>query len=113
MDEPSIIKLKPNGDKDTDFDAGIGFDNAQVGQIKIIWGDKIFVPGNFTSYNGTTSISHIILYKDGTIYLSFTTSYTDMYIVGNDIFATDFNDFLNKKIYTHDPLATTTTTTTI
>lgn len=113
VNEPSIIKIKPNGDKDPAFDAGTGFDNAQVGQLKIIWGDKIFVPGNFTAYQGVSSIQHIILYKDGTIYLSFLTSYTNMYIIGNDIYATNLVDFLNKKIYTHDPLATTTTTTTI
>lgn len=113
VSEPSIIKLKPNGDKDTDFDAGTGFDVAQVGQVKVIWGDKLFVTGFFGNYNGTPSFGHIILYKDGTVYLPFTTSYTDMYIIGNDIFATNYIDLLNKKIYTHDPLITTTTTTTI
>ena len=113
VNEPSIIKLKPNGDKDTAFDAGTGFDVAQIGGIKIIWDDKLFITGVFNDYNGTTTDGHIILYKDGTVYLPFTTTYTDMYIIGNDIYATNLVDFLNKKIYTHDPLATTTTTTTI
>lgn len=115
INEPYIIKLDENGDKDTSFDAGTGFDGV-VGAIKVIWGDRLFVTGYFNNYNGTASIQHIILYKDGTVYKSFpTVTYTNMYIIGNEVFATDYADpnYYNVKIWEHDPSVTTTTTTTV
>jgi hypothetical protein len=113
VSEPYIMKIKPNGDKDTDFDAGTGFNNA-VGSVKIVWEDKLFITGFFTSYNGTSSVSYIILNKDGTVFLNFPTSYTNMYIVGNELFATEqVVPYYNEKIYEYDPSITTTTTTTV
>lgn len=112
VSEPHIIKLKPNGDKDTAFDAGTGFDN-NVGYMKVIWGDKLFCQGFFTSYDGTTSITYIILNKDGTVFLAFPTGYTAMYVIGNDLFGTELVTYKNQKVFTYDPSITTTTTTTV
>jgi uncharacterized delta-60 repeat protein len=62
-----IIRLNPDGTKDTDFDNSVGFGNGEVRAIYIDEDtDKIYVGGNFTSYKGQTENYIIRLNPDGT-----------------------------------------------
>jgi len=65
-----IIKLNQNGTRDTSFDYGTGFDSYTYG-ITVIWDDKLFISGGFTTYNGVDSLYYIILNADGSILASF------------------------------------------
>jgi uncharacterized delta-60 repeat protein len=59
-----IIRLNPDGSKDTEFDNSTGF-NAGVQHISIDSNGKIYVGGEFTTYKGV-SANHIIrLNPDG------------------------------------------------
>jgi hypothetical protein len=62
-----IIRLLPDGSRDTNFVIGTGFNNGSVNTINIDSSDNYIVGGNFTSYNGdTTGASRIIrLLPDG------------------------------------------------
>jgi uncharacterized delta-60 repeat protein len=59
-----IIRLNPNGNKDTDFDNTTGF-NSQVNAIAIDSNGKIYVGGAFISYKGVTNNFIIRLNPDG------------------------------------------------
>jgi uncharacterized delta-60 repeat protein len=78
-----IIKLLSNGDIDTTFNYGLGF-NGQVRKITIQSDGKLLVGGNFNSYNGTNingTINNIVrLNTDGSIDLTFKrpTSFTTL-----------------------------------
>lgn len=110
--EPYIVKLLKDGSKDPSFDAGTGFNNT-VSSIKVIFNDRLLVTGAFSSYNGETSFNHIILNKDGTVYLTFPVNYFCVYVIGNNLYGSNYSDFYNNIIYVHDPSVTTTTTTTV
>lgn len=102
-----IIKLFPNGDIDGSFNAGTGFNNV-VSISEIIWGDKLFVTGLFTEYNGTPSFYSIILNPDGSIYLPFSfDSYYQPFVIDNKLYGPIGGDCI-QLIYED----TTTTTTT-
>lgn len=66
-----IIKLNQNGTRDTSFDYGTGFDTDSIYYMNVIWGDKLFIDGGFTSYNGVNSFYYIILNADGSVLASF------------------------------------------
>ena len=70
--ENRIIRLNPDGSKDTSFNTGTGFDN-EVHAIKVQADGKILVAGNFTNYNGTASNRIIRLNTDGSKDSSFNT----------------------------------------
>ena len=61
-----IIRLNPDGTRDTDFDMGSGF-NSTVHAITIDDDGKIYVGGNFISYNGVDANRIIRLNPDGSI----------------------------------------------
>ena len=66
-----IIKLKPDGSKDTSFNIGTGF-NAEVNDIKIDYDGNIWVGGAFRQYNGDGNIQYLTkLYKNGSPYPGF------------------------------------------
>jgi uncharacterized delta-60 repeat protein len=61
-----IVKLNSDGSIDTSFITGTGFNN-QVRVLKQDSTGKLVVGGSFTSYNGTTVSSLILLNSDGTL----------------------------------------------
>jgi hypothetical protein len=70
---PNIIKILPNGDRDTSFASGIGFNtgNNQANYVLKTPDNKIIAAGYFTSYNGTAANRIIKLNQNGTIDNSF------------------------------------------
>jgi len=73
--ENGIIRLNPNGTKDTSFNSGSGFlpVNAFITSIVVQTDGKILVGGGFTTFNGVTAQRFIRLNTDGTIDTSFST----------------------------------------
>ena len=67
-----IIRLNPDGTKDTSFTTGTGF-NSNVSEIKVQPDGKILVGGFFTSYNGISDNRIIRLNNDGTKDINFLT----------------------------------------
>ena len=59
-----IIRLEPNGDKDTGFDNTTGFNNA-VNTFQLNSNGKLYVGGQFTTYKGTTANNIIRLEPNG------------------------------------------------
>lgn len=70
--ENRLIRLNPNGTKDTTFDIGTGF-NWPVYSIVVQPNGKILVGGNFASYKGIAENKIIRLNSDGTKDTSFDT----------------------------------------
>ena len=70
--ENRIIRLNPDGTKDTSFITGIGFNDA-VTSITVQTDGKILVGGSFTAYNGVADKYIIRLNADGTKDTSFMT----------------------------------------
>jgi uncharacterized delta-60 repeat protein len=68
-----IIKILENGDKDTSFNTGTGFNSGtnQVIKVYLTSDNKVFVIGWFTLYNGTTIDKMVKLNLDGSIDTSF------------------------------------------
>lgn len=68
-----IIKIFENGNKDTSFVTGTGFNSStnQPIQIYLTSDNKVFVIGYFTLYNGTTVNKMVKLNLDGSIDTSF------------------------------------------
>lgn len=64
--ENRIIRLNPNGSKDTGFNSGIGF-SGNVNNIAIQNDGKIIVGGNFSSYNGAVKVGIIRLNSNGSV----------------------------------------------
>jgi uncharacterized delta-60 repeat protein len=60
-----LIRLNRDGTRDTTFDIGTGFNN-EVNTIKLDSNGKIYVGGNFSTYNGETNNRIIRLNSDGT-----------------------------------------------
>lgn len=102
-----IIKLNQNGTRDTSFDYGTGFNGDETYALDIIWDNKILVNGDFTSYNGTTSFTSIILNADGSILYAFDfdyfTSDTIIICLGNNIFVPREEDGCFERVYTYVP----------
>jgi uncharacterized delta-60 repeat protein len=71
----NLDRLLPNGQLDTSFHRGFGF-NGNVNSIKIQPDGKILVGGSFTSYNGAPAYGLARLFPDGTLDLSYQTSPT-------------------------------------
>ena len=65
-----IIRLNPDGSRDTSFNIGIGFNNV-VNSIVLQSDGKILVGGNFTQYKGVTENRIIRLNIDGSKDTSF------------------------------------------
>ena len=61
-----IIRLNPDGTKDTFFDVGTGLNNSPL-IFKTQTNGKILIGGTFTTYNGTSSNYLIRLNSDGSI----------------------------------------------
>ena len=70
--ENRIIRLNPDGSKDTSFNSGTGF-NSNVNSITIQNDGKIIVGGYFTAYQGNTENRIIRLNTDGSKDTSFNT----------------------------------------
>ena len=64
-----IVKLLPNGDVDTSFNTGTGFNNNSFGFQSIVkqTDGKLVVTGNFTSFNGTARNRIARLNTDGSL----------------------------------------------
>ncbi len=90
---PHIIKLLENGDIDSSFNPGTGF-NDIVYLTNIIWNDKILVEGFFTEYNGTPTNYIVILNMDGSIYFTFDSVYINPVVIGNNLFAAEYSGCL-------------------
>ena len=115
VSEPYIIKILENGDKDLSFNAGTGFDGA-VTMIQTVWGDKLYIRGNFNYYDGTESWNTIILNADGTIFWSSPIYYYTPIIIGNNLFGSPWAGVGNlplclELVFTYEGLTTTTSTT--
>jgi hypothetical protein len=65
-----IIRINPDGTKDTIFDYGSGF-NGSVQVIKIDSDGMIWIGGSFTTYKGITAKRIIKLKPNGDIYQTF------------------------------------------
>lgn len=66
-----IARLNVDGNLDTSFNTGTGFSGSPY-KIKVLENGKIFISGNFTSYNDDNNIDYIVkLNSDGTIDRSF------------------------------------------
>lgn len=65
-----IIRLKPNGRRDTSFQTGTGF-NGNVECIAIQADGKIIIGGSITSYNGSDCYGIVRLHTDGILDTSF------------------------------------------
>ena len=61
-----LAELNADGSYNTEFDVGTGFD-APVRDIKIMEDEKLFVVGEFSSYNNTNAVHMARLHKDGAI----------------------------------------------
>jgi uncharacterized delta-60 repeat protein len=66
----NIVRINPDGSKDTSFDIGTGF-NGSVFNISIQSDGKILVGGSFTTYQGVSSNYIIRLNADGSKDTSF------------------------------------------
>jgi hypothetical protein len=84
--EPHIIKIDSVGNKDVSFNAGTGFDDV-VYDVIVIWGNKLFVSGYFTSYDGVTAIDFILLNADGSILYAPDVTYGTPFILGDNLVA--------------------------
>jgi uncharacterized delta-60 repeat protein len=62
--ESRIIRLNPDGSKDTDFDNSTGF-GAQVRTLQLDNNGKLYVGGDFNSYKGVAANRIIRLNSDG------------------------------------------------
>jgi hypothetical protein len=96
-----ILKLMSDGTIDPSFNSGTGFSggtgfnaNGLSSYCRIIWTNKLLINGDFTSYNGTSSINFIILNSDGTVFQSFTTTYTIMFTIGNKLYGQTATGYL-------------------
>lgn len=105
-----IVKITNTGAIDSSFNPGTGFNNyADI--IKIIFGDKLYITGGFTSYNGTPSYYKIILNSDGTIFKNFNTNYySQILVLGETTLAGNYLGGCYEDLFYY---TTTTTTTTI
>jgi uncharacterized delta-60 repeat protein len=84
-----VVKLLSNGTIDTTFEYGTGFD-AAVGFMEFTKSGKIFCGGDFTTYNGISSLGAIILNVDGSICQTFEQSgYANHYTVDDEVYAID------------------------
>jgi uncharacterized delta-60 repeat protein len=72
VNKNNIIRLNPDGSIDTSFNMGVGFD-AKVHSIAIQNDGKIFLEGDFSSYNNTAKNYVIRINQDGTPDNSFNT----------------------------------------
>jgi len=89
-----IVKLNLDGTIDNSFTGGTGFNDTLYIPSSIIWTNKLLLYGNFTSYNGTPSLYYIILNSDGTIFQSFTTEYEVMFTIGDKLYGSEPNGYL-------------------
>lgn len=63
----NLIRLNPDGSRDTSFDIGTGF-NSGANIVKIQPDGKILVGGQFVSFNGDSSVRYIVrLNSDGSL----------------------------------------------
>lgn len=79
-----VLRLNVNGDLDSTFNMGNGF-NSYVSSVKNLENGKILIVGEFTQYNGSISNRIIQLNQDGTVDYLFN--------IGNG-FNHDVNEFL-------------------
>lgn len=89
-----IIKLNLDGTIDNSFTGGTGFNNTLYTPYTIIWVNKLLLYGTFTSYNGTPSLGYIILNSDGTIFQSFPIQYEVMFAIGDKLYGSEPNGYL-------------------
>lgn len=83
---PRIVKIDSVGTIDPSFNPGTGFNNV-VSVIEIVWNNKLFIIGDFTSYNGTAANNFIILNADGTIYYTpGAVYYNNPIVIGDNLF---------------------------
>ena len=66
ISQNKLIRINSDGSKDTSFNIGNGFDS-QVFSIAIQSDGKILVGGQFTTYQGVSSLGNILLNSDGSI----------------------------------------------
>ena len=67
-----IARLLPDGSLDATFNIGLGC-NGQVYGVAIQSDGKIFIVGNFSTYNGAAAVKIVRLLPDGTLDASFVT----------------------------------------
>ncbi len=67
-----IARLLPDGSLDATFNIGLGC-NGQVYGVAVQSDGKIFIVGNFSTYNGAVAVKIARLLPDGTLDTSFVT----------------------------------------
>ncbi len=107
--EGRIMKIDAFGAKDPSFNSGTGF-NGPAYVLDVIWGNKLFLLGEFTNYNGILAEGLIVLNLDGSILYAAPTYYSTPFVLGDNIYGREGIECL-KLLFTN-PNATTTTTTT-
>jgi uncharacterized delta-60 repeat protein len=83
----NIVKIQQNGDIDNSLDTGLGFNGVTIYLANIIWGDKLLLEGDFTTYKGVTTLYSVIINKDGSILYAFDQVYMSPVVIGNNLFA--------------------------
>jgi uncharacterized delta-60 repeat protein len=91
-----IVKLNSDGSIDTSFNVGTGF-NGPVRVLKQDSTGKLVIGGGFTSYNGTTVSSLILLNSDGTLNTDIMSGFSIAGRLQN--FYTDSNTFSFLDLY--------------
>jgi hypothetical protein len=104
-----IMKLDTLGIIDPSFNSGSGFNNVVYGFFGI-WGNKLWVLGDFTSYNGLPAYYMAVLNADGSLLYGADADYYTPVVLGNNIVAKTVTGCL-KTIFTNPNPVTTTTTT--
>lgn len=66
-----IARLNPNGTLDTSFNVGSGFPAGSIRTVKVAPDGKIYVGGNFSSFNGTSKSGVVRLHSNGSLDTSF------------------------------------------
>jgi hypothetical protein len=93
------IKLQDNGDVDTSFNTGTGF-NDDVYSMSIVFDDKLLVTGLYSEYNGIISYGTIVLNRDGTVFFANTVPDSTLVIIGDNVYRQVFGEYMYRVFAT-------------
>ncbi len=100
-----IIRLNPDGSRDTSFQIGTGF-NSGVNSIAIQADGKLVIGGNFSSYNGISAGKIIRLNPNGSVDTSFVTGAGFIFSVNSIAIHTDGKIIVGGSFTTFNGLST-------
>ena len=104
---PHIAKIDIYGNLDSSFNSNAGFDGS-VYSIKIIWDDKLFIQGSFSTYNNTSANNFVILNADGSIVFASSQYYYTPIVIGDNLFGALDEGCLELIYSRYSPTTTTT-----